>query len=180
MVGEYALDGMARAATVMAAGDAVLRAMPRSDFCACLEASPKTAIWLAGNLCRQIRMLNNRLFELTTLNVGNRLQFELLRLGLVAGVTGNSALIDRAPTHSELANRIGTNRESVTRELRDLSRRRILSQQGRKLAILDIEQLSAIVQRFSGQTAGIYMTPHGPLDALEEAHPVSARTARTG
>lgn len=179
MVGEFsALDGMARAATVVAVTGATLKAMLRRDFRECLETSPKAAIWLARNLSKQIRALNNRLFELATLNVSNRLQFELLRLGLIAGVTQNAAVIDPAPTHSELANRIGTNRESVTRELRDLSRRHILKQQGRRVEILDIEELSAIVQRFSGQSAGIYMTPHGTEDLIEEFLSPPARATR--
>jgi CRP/FNR family transcriptional regulator, cyclic AMP receptor protein len=166
MFGEFAaLDGMARAATVLAVTSVTLRAMPQGDFRACLEASPAAAMWLARHLTRHIRALNNRLFELATLNVNSRLHFELLRLGLIAGVSGNAATINPAPTHTELANRIGTNREAVTRELRELARQNILCQQGRRLEIFDIAQLSAIVQRLSGQAAGVYMTPHGAEDS---------------
>lgn len=168
MFGEFAaIDGLSRAATVLAVTPASLRAMPQSDFRACVESSPAAALWLARHLTKQIRALNNRLFELATLNVTSRLHFELLRLALITGVDGGPVRINPAPTHSELANRIGTSREAVTREMRQLATRNILRQQGRCLEILDVDQLSAIVQRLSGQSAGVYMMPHGVSDPRE-------------
>jgi CRP-like cAMP-binding protein len=165
MIGEYAaLDELGRAATVVAATAAVVRALPKSEFRACLESSPRAAFWLARHLLKQIRALNNRLFELATLSVNNRLHFELLRLALLTGADSNATLVRDAPTHQELANRIGTSRESVSRELRSLARRAIVRQRGRDLEIRDIGQLAAIVQQFSGQVAGIYMAPHTHLD----------------
>jgi CRP/FNR family cyclic AMP-dependent transcriptional regulator len=165
MFGEMAaIDGQGRAATVIAVTAVSLRAMRQREFHDCLAASPAAALWIARRLSRHIRALNNKLFELTTLNVNNRLHFELLRLCLLTQIEGKSATIHPAPTHSELASRLGTSREAVSREMRDLARRRILRQRGRYLEILDLDQLSAVVQRLSGQAAGLYMTPHGAHD----------------
>lgn len=163
MVGEMAaIDGARRAATVVAVTPTKLRAMTRADFCDAAERTPRAALWLARHFSRQIRGLNNKIFELATLNVGNRVHFELLRLGLSSEVRDNRLIIHHAPTHNEIANRIGTNREAVTRTLGDLTEQGILLQKGRTLEILNVEKLSDIVREFSGQTAGIYMAPHAP------------------
>jgi CRP/FNR family transcriptional regulator, cyclic AMP receptor protein len=155
-----AIDGTSRAATVVAVSTSLLRIMSRSDFRRCLEASPKASLWIAKRLSRQLRALNNRLFELATLNVRNRLHFELLRLALLAGVQDCRTTIAPSPTHSEIAARLGTHREAITREMRDLAKSGILRQDGRRLEILDLNALSSIVQQLSGQVAGIYMAPH--------------------
>ena len=59
-------------------------------------------------------------------------------------------VIDPAPTHAELANRIGSHREAVTREIRALVERNILRAGRRTLEILDIARL----EYFVGQAVG--------------------------
>lgn len=167
LFGEFAaIDGNSRAATVVAITAASLRVMSRDDFRACLRQSPAAANWLACQLVKHIRALNNRIFELVSLNASSRLHFELLRLALLSGVKKNRAYVRTVPTHGEIANRIGSNRESVTREMRKLAREGILSQRGRKLEILNIARLSSIVQRLSGQTVDSYMAPHTRADLV--------------
>src|SRR3546814_9113050 len=74
----------------------------------------------------RIRLLTERLFELNSLAVRDRLHCELLRLCLAAGISDNRAVIEDAPTHSQIAARIGTHREAVTRELQQLTRKAIV------------------------------------------------------
>src|SRR3546814_11547621 len=76
----------------------------------------------------RIRLLTERIFELNTLAVRDRLHCELLRLCLAAGISDNRAVIEDAPTHSQIAARIGTHREAVTRELQQLTRKAIVAQ----------------------------------------------------
>lgn len=151
MFGEYAaLDGEPRSATIVSASDAVLLVIPRGDFVEALKASPEAAIWFARQLTTLIREMTERLYELCALNVRTRLHCELVRLSRAAGVTGNRAIIDDAPTHAELANRIGTHREAVTRELNALAHMNLLSQSKRHLEILDIARLSRMAQKAEG------------------------------
>jgi CRP-like cAMP-binding protein len=151
LFGEYAaLDCGPRSATVVAASDASLAAIGRADFVQCLKMSPAAAVWVAHELANQIRELTERLFELSALNVRSRLHCELMRLSIVAGVTANRAVIDPAPTHAELANRIGTHREAVTREMNELAHMNIVAQKGRHLEIVNVERLSRMVQTTGG------------------------------
>ena len=151
MFGEYAaLDGGPRSATIVAASDAVLLVIPRSAFVEALQASPAAGLWVARELTTLIREMTERLYELCALNVRTRLHCELVRLSRTAGVTGNSAIIDPAPTHAEFANRIGTHREAVTRELNALSHMNVVSQSKRHIEILDIARLSKMAQKAEG------------------------------
>jgi CRP-like cAMP-binding protein len=157
MFGELAaIDGLPRSATVTAVAPSVIAAMSQQDFKACIESSPAAAMWLAREFAGQIRTLTDRIFELAALNVRNRLHCELLRLALFAGVSANRSALKPAPTHAELASRIGTHREAVTRELRDLARRGIVEQTRRCLTILDIGELSASVLRSSGHAVHVH------------------------
>jgi CRP/FNR family cyclic AMP-dependent transcriptional regulator len=151
LFGEYAaLDGGPRSATVVAASDASVMAMKNDDFLQSLKLSPAAAVWVARNLAYQIRDLTERLFELSALSVASRLHCELMRLCILAGVDQNRSVIDPSPTHADLANRIGTHREAVTREMNELTHMNILTQKGRHLEIDDVARLSRMVATTGG------------------------------
>jgi CRP/FNR family cyclic AMP-dependent transcriptional regulator len=175
MFGELAaLDGMPRSATVVAAVPSVVVLLKSTDFRACLATSANAALWLAEDLASQIRTLTNRLFELAALNVRNRLHCELLRLAAVAGQAGNHAVIRPFPTHAELANRIGTHREAVTRELRELARIGLVAQGARSLTVLDIDKLSSLVLRINSHVSRL--SPVAKAGALRTDRVVLAGT----
>lgn len=66
--------------------------------------------------------LTTRVYDFSTLAVKNRIQAELLRLANLVPKDGKSARIFPAPTHGEIASRVSTHREAVTRELNRLCR----------------------------------------------------------
>ena len=97
-------------------------------------------------LTNQIRALTERVFEFSALAVENRIQAEVLRLARDHMEGDNSALIKPAPTHAEIASRVSTHREAVTRALSDLARRGIVERRDGTLAVLDVEALSELVE----------------------------------
>ena len=103
----------------------------------------------------QVRLLGERVYELNTIAVRNRLHCESLRLSLAAGLADNRALIDPAPTHAELAARIGTHREAVTRELQYLTGRNIVANQDRSARRLG----RRIFSRQARDDAGMRIAP---------------------
>jgi len=136
-----ALDGEARSVGIIAATDARLLAIGQDLFREILATCPAAADWLLRRLTNQVRSLTDRVFELSALNVQARLHCELIRIARAHG-----SEIDPAPTHAELANRIGTHREAVTRELNDLEARDILRSGRRRLAFLDLDRLEREVR----------------------------------
>lgn len=145
-----AIDDRPRTASVSAVTACRLAVIPGGAFREEALGDPASAEWLARRLVHQVRLLDERVYELNTLAVRNRLHCELLRLSLAAGLTGNRALIDPAPTHGELAARIGTHREAVTRELQYLTGRNIVARQDGALAINDVAELTEIVRAAAG------------------------------
>jgi CRP/FNR family transcriptional regulator, cyclic AMP receptor protein len=145
-----AIDGEPRTASVSAVTQCRLAVIPGAAFREEALGDPASAEWLARRLVRQVRRLDERVYELNTLAVRNRLHCELLRLSIDAGITDNRAVIEPAPTHAELAARIGTHREAVTRELQYLAGRNIVVKQDRALTIDDVSALTEIVRAAAG------------------------------
>ncbi|MDE8651107.1 Crp/Fnr family transcriptional regulator [Novosphingobium album (ex Liu et al. 2023)] len=151
LVGEFAaLDDQPRSATVTATSKSTLARIPGAAFKEAMLGDPRCADWLTKRLVRLMRGMTERVFELNALAVRSRLHCELLRLSLDAGITGNSALIAPSPTHVELANRIGTHREAVTRELQYLQKQGITVSEGRRLSVEDVTRLAEIVRAAAG------------------------------
>src|SRR6476619_7167277 len=114
--GEHAaIDGRSRFADVMAVRESLLASMPPEVFRAILANHASVRERVLRRLTGTVRELANRLVELGAQRVQARVWTELLRLARAAGITSNTARIDRAPTHSEIASRVGTSREEVTR-----------------------------------------------------------------
>lgn len=143
-----AIDGKARSASVVALESGTLATLSAAQFLDFLRDVPGAGLWMARQLAGRVRHLTERAFELATLPVSYRLQSALLRMAIEAGADGDLSVIPRLPTHAELAARIGTKREAVTRELRELAKAGVIAQTGRELTILSIGRLRA---RFPGQ-----------------------------
>ncbi|HEY8276660.1 MAG TPA: helix-turn-helix domain-containing protein, partial [Methyloceanibacter sp.] len=79
------------------------------------------------------------------------IQAELLRLANLAPQEGNSARVASAPTHSEIASRISTHREAVTRELNRLARLGLIERKGNALVVKDVRRLAAMVHEITGE-----------------------------
>jgi predicted transcriptional regulator len=64
---------------------------------------------------------------------------------------GTGVLIRPAPTNSELASRVGTHREAVSRELTRMLRTGMIERRNGTLLIKDIGMLAALVQDARGE-----------------------------
>lgn len=140
-----AIDGMARSADVVCLEPALLASLPPAALHRLLRAEPALADRLLRDFACLVRRLSERVIDLSTLGVHQRLHGELLRLARAAGVKANRARIDPAPKHADLASLVSTYREEVTRELSVLSRRGVLGKEGRALLVLDVARLQKMV-----------------------------------
>jgi CRP-like cAMP-binding protein len=147
LVGELAaIDQQERTATVVALKESVLSHLMAEQFRAYLSDVPMAGFWMARQLTDRVRDLSARAFEMANLTVSGRLIAELLRLALPAGADSQQGVISELPTHADLAARIGSNRESVTRELRGLTRQGLVCQSGRTLSIASLSKLQTLLQ----------------------------------
>jgi CRP-like cAMP-binding protein len=136
-----ALDRQPRSATVIALTDLRASEMRSEDFIACLQSSAACGIWLARRLVANVRRVTAQVFELRALNVQARIHCELLRLAAQGRPCPEGIEVRPAPTHAELAKRIGTHREAVTREMNALSKSKLIRHDRRALVIMDLAGL---------------------------------------
>ena len=145
--GEYAaIDGGERSANVYALTDVFAGSLSGAAFREILARYPEVSLAVMRLLTRQTRELTKRIFEFSAFAVKNRIHAELLRLALASRPSGNSAEIPKMPTHAELASRISTHREAITREFNALVRSGILEKRGRTTFITDLTALQNMVR----------------------------------
>ncbi len=152
MFGELAaIDCEPRSANVVAIADSLIASMPAKVFWQVLADHPVVAETILKRLSKQVRDLTERIFEFSTLAVRNRIHAELLRLAREHAGNGESAVISPAPTHAEIASRVSTHREAVTRELNELAHVGLIEQHGRVLTIRTISKLARMVEEVLGE-----------------------------
>ena len=152
MFGEYAaIDGARRSTTIETRTSCHVASMPASAFHELLQQEPAVMLALLRQFVGKIRTLTTRVYEFSALAVSNRIQAELLRLANLVPLDGKLARINAAPTHSEIASRISTHREAVTRELSRLSRLGIIERRGGALVVKDVDRLAAMVHQVTGE-----------------------------
>jgi len=97
-----------------------------------------------------VRSLSERVIDLSTLGVQNRIHAEILRLAREAGVVRNRARLDPGPKHADIASQVSTYREQVTRELSALAKAGILQKDGGALIVCDVVRLEKMVEGVRG------------------------------
>ncbi len=145
MFGELAaIDGQVRSASVTALEPTLVGRLGHAEFRQ-LVAGHDELMWsLLAYFSMQMRTLTTRIFEYSTLLVRERLVRELVRLAGVDGTAENHAVISPAPTHFELAARISTHREAVSREMSTLSKQGLVKKASGALYLEDIATLQAL------------------------------------
>jgi CRP-like cAMP-binding protein len=142
LVGELsALDGRPRSASVVAMTDAQIGRMSSADLWDILRNQPDAAAVLIRKLTALVREMSDRIVAISAMPLGSRVQAELLRQAMAAGVTDNRAVILHAPTHAEIASRVAARREAVTREMSRLAEAGVVARRGRDLVISDVAAL---------------------------------------
>jgi CRP/FNR family cyclic AMP-dependent transcriptional regulator len=150
--GEYAaIDGEPRSASVEARTSCSIASMSAKEFRKLLRTEPVVTEAVLRALVRNVRYLTKRVYEFSTLAVNNRIQAELLRLARIAPREGVAAYLDPAPTHSEIASRISTHREAVTRELNRLARLGIIERKKGTLVVTDTDRLATMLHEITGE-----------------------------
>ena len=150
--GEYpAIDRGPRSASVEARTPCLVGTLPGSAFRELIESEPVVALAMLPQLVTKIRALTARVYEFSTLAVSNRIQAELLRLASLGAKEGQGARIAPVPTHTEIAARVSTHREAVTRELTQLVRIGLIEREKNALVVTDLERLAEMVHAATGE-----------------------------
>ena len=112
-----------------------------ADFLTLLETHACVGLALSRGLLRQLERVSERMLSRATLSAAGRVHEELLRLAEKAGGT----TISPPPVLSELAARICTTRETVSRTISALERRGIVRRDAEALVIVAPDRLAEMV-----------------------------------
>ena len=149
--GEFAaIDGEPRSADIVAVTDSLIASMSANQFWDVLRQHEQVCAAMLRRLTQIARTNQQRVVEFSTLPVRSRLHAELVRLARSSG-SDKRAVISPAPTHAEIASRISTHREAVTRELNELARAKLIERRGSDLVVCDVAMLESMVEDLMGE-----------------------------
>ena len=145
--GELCLvDGGARAEMAEAMENALITEVPREEFEKLLGTHASIGASLTKVLCERRRDLENKVEDLVFRDVNAKLAELLLRLGNDYGVDdARGTLVAVKITHQEMANLIGSTRETVSLTLSQFKRNNLIATDGRKIILTDREGLKALI-----------------------------------
>ncbi len=145
-----AIDGSQRSANVTALQRTRLCLVPAEAFIELVLSSRDVGLRLMRMLTARLRAKDERLIEFSVLSVRQRLISELLRLSRDRG--GGERVLSPPPPQHVLAAWIGTRRESVSRELADMSRAGLLTIRRQSIVLHSPDRLRSEVEARTGKT----------------------------
>ena len=140
-----ALDGLPRAAHVVVIEPSNIGSMSSKDFRQVIHTYPQVSDAITIRLVSVIRALTDRVYRYDALGVKDRVRNEVFNLARQHMTGPNTAVIPSMPKHVEIANRIDTHREAVTRELNTLSKMGLIHQDHRVLTVKNVAKLEALL-----------------------------------
>ncbi len=145
-----AFDGAPRAASVFAVTDSLVAKMPAAVFVETMFTHRPLGEAVVLTLSQRLRAMSRRVGELGALDVRSRVHAELLRLARPDHCDPKRAIIVTPPNQSELAARINTSRETVSRELNAMERAGLIERRRGAIVINDALRLSASIEAAIG------------------------------
>jgi len=139
-----AIDGKGRSTNVVALESVRAARLSEAAFRDLVDACPGFTWALLEHLSAQMRRMTDRVYEFSTLVVRKRLIRELLRLAEGSDAAAGEGSIKPAPTHFDLAARISTHREAVSRAMSELARLKLIEKRRGSLVLRDLQALRSL------------------------------------
>ena len=126
------LDSAPRSASVKTLSESRVLALSRNDFLSLLRRSPDLAMTVIQELTRRLRQVDEQASSLSFQRVKERTQGLLVRL---AREECEGRMRTPPLTHQQMADMIGTSRETVTRVVKGLKEDGWLDQEGKRYLV---------------------------------------------
>lgn len=139
-VGELALlDDFPRSATVVTLEDCKFLVISKADFHRTVESYPRMCLPILRTLSRRVRLLTDDIASMAFMDSFTRIARKLVALAQDMGHVepDGSVTIPQPLTHQELANLVGTTRETVTKVLNEMKNKNLITIQRHRINIRD-------------------------------------------
>lgn len=142
------LSGDKYSCSAVALDNSTLCFIPAKTFIQMVEQSPKLALGVIHLFSDELKAAEKTITDIAQKTVKERLAQSILMLNQCYGTEDDGKTIDVQITREELANIVGTARETVTRSLLELDKEKIVELEGKKIKILDRDRLIATANVF--------------------------------
>lgn len=129
------IDGKGRSATVVADKDSELAVLQKDVFYDLLYKNPRIAVELMITLVDRLRKADEMIESLVFYEVGERVVRTLLEEAAASKPLPNGCINAGKHTHKELAARIGSSREAVSKCMKVLSMKNIIKESNGNILI---------------------------------------------
>ena len=141
-------QGGGRVVNAQACAASEVLAVPEEKFRDFLDRDPRLAMLSMQVLSSRLRVLGEMFVNLVSDDVSTRIAKLILRLSARYGTrVGKEVFLNIPLTHQEIADMVGTSRQTVTTTLSALKRQGVLSIDNRRIHIESEELLSELTQR---------------------------------
>src|SRR6266849_2577113 len=137
-------DGKGFIASAVAVGPTRLVVVPRAEILGLCRRHPSVALAMRESMALRVRRFAKLAEDLALRSVTERLARHL-------EAAADGGVVDLELTREQLASRLGTVRELVSRALTELERRGLIERRRSKIVLRDAERLAALARGESGE-----------------------------
>lgn len=131
---------------VSAESDMRLRLIPIANIKSLLETAPELGEVFARDLAGRLDTMMSRLVEALTLSAKGRVCAELVRLSSPMGIMPNMSVIRPNPVFVDMALRINSTRETVSRAISELQKQGIIKREAGAIIIEKPDALKSAIR----------------------------------
>ncbi len=142
-----AIDLKSRSANVLALEETSLTRIKHASFESWIRSYPEFAHFVMRQMTAMIRRQQNSMYELSALDGIHRIYAELLRISKNGRINNGRIIINNPPTHAEIASRIHSHREAVSRTYRALIKDGLLEKHSKQLIITQPDALQRRIDK---------------------------------
>lgn len=136
-----AISGQERSANVTALANTKLAVLSKANFLKLLRDDPDISLWVMRELVRRLSDTTTQAYNHVTKTVSERVHLELLSLCSSRRTKNGHYEIRPKPVLAQIARRINTDRETVSREVSKLVNAGILKRCSDRYEVLDRDRL---------------------------------------
>ena len=138
------LDGKTRSANAIALEKTSLMILKTNDFLQLLKEIPQISISLLSELAKRIRKTDEQVENLAFSDAEKRIGISILSISEQLGVVKNGLVkIPKLPFHQDIANMAGTSRETVSRMLKLLETKKLITRNSNELSFVDYNKFKS-------------------------------------
>lgn len=138
------LDDEVRSTNAVAVKDSTIISFQRSDYVKIFRQFPQIILNLLREMTQRLRERDGMIKSMSLQNATGKVACTILRFADDAGdINMGQVEIPRLPPHRDIANMVGTSRETISRAINWLTEQGYLQKEGGRLIIKDYENFRA-------------------------------------